>query len=217
MADHGKGNPFYFGRKRSEMLAFLPNRATRVLEIGCGDADFGAAVREKFDCEVWGIEPHTPSIGKAEARIDRVLNGTFEDVVSELPAAYFDLLVCNDVIEHMADPERFLQQVAPSLTMDAHLVVSLPNVRYWKCLWELVFRKRWRYAEAGVMDKTHLRFFTQWTILDLFKRCDYEFVRFAGINRSRSFRPLPVVVASLGYFRDILYPQYGMLLKRSSV
>ena len=204
----------YFTHGRTEMLPFVPDRVTRVLEIGCGEAVFGAMLKDRYDCEVWGVEPDEASLPTANERIDHVLHGLFDDVCGELPQDHFDLLICNDVIEHMSDPDAFLAAVAPKLTADAHVVVSLPNVRYWKNMWELIALKRWRYTDAGVMDRTHLRFFTQWTIRDLFERHGYDFQTFQGINKSKSFKPLPLVMLSCGYFRDILYPQYGMRLKR---
>lgn len=205
----------YFTNQRPEMMQFLPPNIDRVLEIGCGEGIFGQTLKKQSGCEVWGIEPDGDSIEEAENQLDRVLHGKFEDVADSIPEDHFDLLVCNDVIEHIADPELFLKTVTPKLTKDAHMIVSLPNIRYFKNLWELVILKRWRYTDAGVMDRTHLRFFTKWTIEDLFTSNGFQFRKFKGINRSRSFKPLPLIVCSLGYFSDIAYSQYGMLLQRS--
>lgn len=205
----------YFTNQRPEMMQFLPPKIERVLEIGCGEGIFGETLKNRSKCEVWGVEPDSDSIEGAEKRLDKVLHGLFEDVADAIPDGHFDLLVCNDVIEHMADPELFLKTVSAKLTTDAHMVVSLPNIRYFKSLWQLVALKRWRYTDSGVMDRTHLRFFTKWTIKDLFESNGFRFKKLMGINKSRSFKPVPWILLTLGYFSDIAYSQYGMLVQRS--
>ena len=214
MSETEKRDVRYFTNQRPEMVKFLPDSMSHVLEIGCGEGIFGGMLKSSTGCEVWGVEPDEVSLPAATTRLDRVLHGTFEQVYEQLPDSHFDLLICNDVIEHMPDPDWFLNTVMPKLTADAHVVVSLPNIRFWKSLWQLTALKRWQYADAGVMDRTHLRFFTKWTNQDLFESHGFAFEKLQGINRSRSYKPLPAVVLSLGYFRDIMYPQYGMLLRR---
>ena len=99
----------YFGWAREEMRPFLPARCGKVLEIGCGAGAFLGGIQTP--AETWGIEPDAGAAEIARSRLDRVINGTFEDALAELPLRYFDTVICNDVIEHMADHDRFFDTI----------------------------------------------------------------------------------------------------------
>ena len=91
--------PGYYVSERSEMRGFLPQAYSRVLEVGCGEGAFVAQLDKS--AEVWGIEPVAAAARVASASRHRVLVGIYDDVCSELPDQYFDLVICNDVIEHI--------------------------------------------------------------------------------------------------------------------
>ena len=215
---HGSvnNNPSYYLNTRPEVAAFLPAGATRVLEIGCGAGSF----RRNFPgpVEYWGVEAVPTVALEARALLDRVLPGTFREVYDALPDGYFDLVVCNDVIEHMADHDDFLQAIQAKMRAGgSHLVGSVPNVRYITNLYALLVRKDWQYADAGILDRTHLRFFTRRSLERSLCLHGYHVERLAGINgvaiRYRSFPFLMkaclthVAAAVLG--RDILYAQFA--------
>lgn len=78
----------------------------KVLEIGCGVGNF----KNHLECdEYWGIEPNATAADEAIINLDKVIVGNFDEVIDLIPNNYFDLVVCNDVIEHMNDVEYFLQ------------------------------------------------------------------------------------------------------------
>jgi 2-polyprenyl-3-methyl-5-hydroxy-6-metoxy-1,4-benzoquinol methylase len=95
----------YYEQGRSEVAKFLPNNYSKVLEIGCGTGNFYGNVRQ--DCEYWGIEPLRAAAQSASKKLHKVLIGKFEEVNQQLPDYYFDLVICNDVIEHMSDHDAF--------------------------------------------------------------------------------------------------------------
>jgi 2-polyprenyl-3-methyl-5-hydroxy-6-metoxy-1,4-benzoquinol methylase len=82
----------------------------------------------------------------------------------DLPEEAFDCIVCNDVLEHLITPWQVLGKLAILLKPGGHFVASIPNVQYWGVLKDLVFEGDWRYADEGVLDVTHLRFFTRRSI-----------------------------------------------------
>lgn len=100
----------YYDSSRSEMLSFVPNEATSVLDIGCGSGNFGEIVNQARNCRVWGIEPSPQSAEKAEQRLDKVINTIFSPDIPELQNERFDVICFNDVLEHLIEPEEILIQ-----------------------------------------------------------------------------------------------------------
>ena len=150
----------YFNADRSSMGRFLPERYARVLEIGCAAGSFAKTLRQQ-PCELWGVEPNPEAARQAATMFDHLLQGTYEDTRDRLPDRYFDLVVCNDVIEHMPDHDAFLRHIRTKMTPGAFLVGSVPNVRHITCLYKLLVLRDWPYSNSGILDRTHLRFFTR--------------------------------------------------------
>lgn len=165
---------------RSEVVDFIPNQYSRVLEIGCGKGGFRANLVE--DCEYWGIEPVEEIAKLAADKLDKVLIGVYDDVVDNIPDDYFDLIICNDVIEHMIDHKAFYESIKQKVKPQAYMVGSIPNVRFLANLDELLRRKDWKYVESGILDKTHLRFFTEKSIKEDFTNHNFKIEKFIGIN-----------------------------------
>lgn len=204
--------PDYFQHKREEMLGFLPERYSRVLEVGCGAGAFAA--RLDSGAEVWGIEPDPQAAEFASSNLDRVIIGTYEQAAERLPDCYFDLLICNDVIEHMRDHDHFLRVVQRHLVPGATLVISVPNIRYVRVLGEILFRRDFRYRNEGVLDRTHLRMFTAVSLRRSLIEAGLQIERLAGINPMRINRIsltrltlIFAIVLSFGWFADIRFLQ----------
>ncbi|MCH8181064.1 MAG: class I SAM-dependent methyltransferase [Proteobacteria bacterium] len=172
----------YYLNRRPQIARLLgPEYAgARILEIGCGAGYFRESI--PFACEYWGVEP-VPSVAKeAERRLQRVLVGTFKQVYGELPDHFFDCVVCNDVIEHMDDEAEFLELIKQKIKPGAVLIGSIPNVRHISNLKGLLIDRDWEYADGGILDRTHLRFFTQKSLLRMFGAHGYEICELQGIN-----------------------------------
>lgn len=149
---------------RVEMLPFVPTGARTILDVGCDTGRFGALLRSRIpDAEIWGIDPaEFPNTA-----YDERLVGSYPD---DLPThKTFDCVVFNDVLEHMIDPWSVLQGTAAHLAPHGVVVASIPNVRHKSVVYQLVLRGDWRYAPAGILDSTHLRFFTRSSIRRLFE------------------------------------------------
>ena len=161
----------------------IPVTAQKVLEIGCAAGGFRLNFPEQV--EYWGVEPVSEAAEQARQKKIKVLCGTYDEVCDQLPAAYFDVVVCNDVIEHVADPEAFIVSLKDKLAPNGVLVGSIPNVRFWGNLINLLVRRDWKYEESGVLDRTHLRFFTAKSFRRLMNNVGYELELLNGIESKR--------------------------------
>ena len=153
----------------------------RVLDVGCADGTFGEALKRAREVEVWGVEPTKSAAAAAKAKLDRVVEGMF-DPQMDLPVGSFDCILFNDVLEHMLAPELALRYARRLLAPGGVVVASIPNIRSFPTLWRLMFHGSWEYQDAGVLDKTHLRFFTKSSIVDMFEREGFALEKVSGIN-----------------------------------
>ncbi len=171
----------YYGNDRSEILAFLPERVDRLLDVGCGSGAFGRAVKSKFGSEVWGVEPMADAAAVARQRLDRVFEGTLM-AETGLPRAHFDVITFNDSLEHFPYPEPPLRLCQQLLAPGGVVVCSLPNVRYFENMKKLLIGMDWEYEKEGILDYTHLRFFTRKSMRRTFESCGYQVLSVTGIN-----------------------------------
>jgi 2-polyprenyl-3-methyl-5-hydroxy-6-metoxy-1,4-benzoquinol methylase len=196
------------------MLKYVPEASRTVLDVGCGEGLFGHALQQQVaGREVWGIEIDPIAAGEAEGQIDKVLVGDVETVLSGLPEGHFDCVVFNDVLEHLVDPESVLRKITRYMTPNGIVVCSIPNVRYFPVLFRLILRKEWRYVDNGVLDRTHLRFFTIKSIQQMFEELRYDVLTIDGINRLNTWRPKMASLLSLGLFSDCRNKQYACVAR----
>lgn len=211
----------YDHKTRREVAVFLPEstRKMTILEVGCGYGNFRKNIA--IDCEYWGIEPIQSIARQANNNLDTVLVGTFQETYTSLPDHFFDCVVCNDVIEHMDDVDRFLQAIKLKMKKGGVIVGSIPNVRYVDNLFNLLISKDWKYVESGILDKTHLRFFTQKSLQRTFLVNGYVIEAFAGINpiklkkdsTKRVLLSLGAIIFSYIVGSDSKYTQFGFRIR----
>lgn len=164
--------PAYFQNRRPEIAALIPAEARRVLEIGCAAGEMGGALKqERPDVEVVGVEVNGDAARLARQKLDAVICGDIEAMeFLPYPLGHFDCITCGDVLEHLRDPEAALRKLLAYLHPAGCLVCSIPNIRHQSVLLELLVNGRWQYRDEGLLDRTHLRFFTLAEIRALLER-----------------------------------------------
>lgn len=133
----------------------------RALDVGCGRAALGEAVR-RLGWEVWGVEQSAEACATAGRRLDRLVEADLHDtgrVAAEAGDTRFDGLIFSDVLEHVYDPRGTLEQYLEFVKPGGRVFVSVPNAVVWTNRLRLLCG-RVEYADTGVMDRTHIRFFT---------------------------------------------------------
>jgi SAM-dependent methyltransferase len=160
---------------RPEVVARVQPAGRRILDVGCAAGAMGAAMLSAGATEVAGIEIHAPAAAIARGRLTSVY-GYDLDTLPELPypARYFDVITLADVLEHLRDPLAVLRHLRRWLADDGQIVCSLGNVRHESVLLPLLVEGRWDYAEAGILDRTHLRFFTMESMQQLLRAAGFE-------------------------------------------
>lgn len=182
----------YFSHARPEMRQLVPEAADRLLEIGCSSGLFSASLRRPGRI-LWGIEPNSTAAKSAAERLDRVIQSPIEDAVQELQDASMDCVIANDVLEHLVDPWATLRLLRRVLAPGGSFVASIPNIRHVGVIKSLWVDGRWDYADEGILDRTHLRFFTPATMREMFASTGYQVEVCVGINGE----PLPLKFALL--------------------
>jgi 2-polyprenyl-3-methyl-5-hydroxy-6-metoxy-1,4-benzoquinol methylase len=167
--------PIYYEHERPEVMEMVPNVSRRILELGCASGMLGAALKRRQDCHFTGVESCEEPARRARARLDRVIVADCEalDPDALFEPQEFDCLIAADVLEHLRDPEALLRRLQVCLAPEASIVVSIPNVRHAGVLQGAV-EGYWTYRKDGILDRTHLRFFTRREIFDMFTRLGFE-------------------------------------------
>lgn len=169
----------YYSQVRPEVVELVPDDARRILDVGCGDGAVGSAVRGPGRT-VMGIESAPEVAQRAATRLDAVHRVDLDDVASlrvtleEVQPV--DCVVAADVLEHLVDPWTTLAMLAAAVRPGGTVVLSVPNVRVISTIVPLVVFGRFEYADHGVRDRTHLRFFTRHSILELVESAGLQVV-----------------------------------------
>ena len=173
-------NPSYIG-PRPDVAKLVPTRCTTVLDVGCATGALGAHLKEtRPSLHVTGIEIDPEMAAVARDRIDHVVEGDVMDVVrgNVLADQRFDCVVLADVLEHLSDPWTAIKLMRDRVEPGGVVVASLPNVRHYSTLLSVFLFKRWPYRDRGIHDRTHLRFFAERNVRELFKGADLEITTF---------------------------------------
>jgi len=145
---------------------FVPE-GSDVLDVGCHTGILGAALREKKRCRVVGLDYDERALAEAAKKLDRAMAIDLEDpswpgVLIAEGLNRFDAILFGDVLEHTRDPKQVLTASLKLLKPGGRVIVSIPNVVNLRVRLEIL-RGSFEYQESGILDRTHLRFFTKKT------------------------------------------------------
>ncbi len=170
----------YDDNPRSELIDLITEPPHRVLEIGCGAGSTGLALKQKFqEIEYVGVEPDEGAAKIAQTRLDRVICSDIEKVQLDtfgLTKEYFDLIICADVLEHLYDPWKILFALRNNLVPDGRILASIPNIQHISIINNLL-NGNWTYSKYGLLDATHIRFFTLSEITKMFSDTGYKMIQ----------------------------------------
>jgi trans-aconitate methyltransferase len=209
----------YFSSARLDLFSLVEGEGNRILELGCGLGKTGALLKKRGRAvEVIGIELNPQIAQSAQANLDNVICGDIERLELDFSEKPFDYIVAGDILEHLIDPWAVLRRLRPFVKVGGSIVTSIPNIRNWRILADLMVRGDWHYCEEGLLDRTHLRFFTKSTIIELLEQTGYEIdlicpaFRFAPKSKSAILDQL-----SGGMLEPFITRQYLTRARRSAI
>jgi 2-polyprenyl-3-methyl-5-hydroxy-6-metoxy-1,4-benzoquinol methylase len=189
----------YYTNARADLVALLERPLGAVLDVGCGSGGVGPRLRDAGARRLVGIELDAAAAQRAREVYDRVEQGSAEEVVAAL-GERFDTILCLDVLEHLADPTAVLAGLHDVIRAGGRLAVSVPNVRHYSTFTNLVARGTFRYADAGIHDSTHLRWFTRRDMLGELERAGWKVERVAHSPVDRFGKVMRLSRRRLGEF-----------------
>ena len=151
-----------------------------ILEVGCASGYFGSTLQHD-GYNVTGVEPTPEAAAEAAKVINEVHACDLNEFFRKHPKRCFDTIVFGDVLEHLTDPENVLKECLEHLSTDGSIVCSIPNVSHISVR-ALLLEGRWEYKETGILDSTHLKFFTLESIQELFSDCGYEITALQAVR-----------------------------------
>jgi trans-aconitate methyltransferase len=169
----------YYGNVRQDVIKFVREakiKASRVIELGCSSGKTGAELKTLLGADQYvGVEKFKDAADQAATRLDAVHVADLDTVSHAdlgLGDEHFDLLVALDVLEHLYDPWSALARWGALIAPGGHLVTSIPNVQNIDVL-AMLAHGSFAYQKEGLLDATHIRFFTRASIADLLAGADF--------------------------------------------
>lgn len=166
--------PEYYRHIRHQIIELIDPTPDKVLEVGCGAGNTLAYLKKLGSKETFGIELDPQAADEAREKVDHLLVGDVEQLDLSYQKEIFDCIIFGDILEHLRDPWRVLERVTVFLKHGGQVVASIPNVRFYGTSLKLVFAGRWDYREEGILDRTHLRFFTRRSMVELFEEANLK-------------------------------------------
>lgn len=196
----------YFKGVRMDIINLIPEGKNRVLEVGCG---FGLTLLKLKELnkakEIVGVDIVNLEVN----HLDNYIVGNIEEITLPYPEEYFDVVICADVLEHLVDPWTTIKKLKKHLKKDGLFIASIPNIRNYKVLFDIVLRGDFKYVDAGILDKTHLRFFCKKNIIEMFDQANMKMIEiktnldFGASLKIRFFNAL-----TLKIFEEFFVTQY---------
>ncbi len=164
-----------------QLIVKLVRPESAVLDIGSGGGALGSHLAREMNCVVTAVDLHPDFSRYAGSYAKQCVFGNIEEQSTwDRIEGKFDHIVFADVLEHLANPCDALERCKGRLAEGGSVVASVPNIAYYRIRQHLLFG-RFDYGPSGILDMTHLRFFTAKTIAALFADCGYEVTDFQRV------------------------------------
>lgn len=154
---------------------------SKVLDIGCATGYMDKVLTDR-GCEVWGIDNDEIALGKACRFCDKVINYDLNSGKAlHIPKKHFDYILMIDVIEHLPEPDKVLDLIKPFLKKGGKIIFSIPNIAHASVRWMLL-NGGFNYSEQGIMDRTHIHFYTKDTFQKFLTSQGYKIIQMVPTN-----------------------------------
>jgi glycosyltransferase involved in cell wall biosynthesis/tetratricopeptide (TPR) repeat protein len=168
-----KKSSSYYQNVRNDLMPLIPMDAKYILEVGCAAGMTGGELKKRNGAFVAGLELNKEAASLAKKVLDDVVEGDIEKIDLPYSDHTFDCILFADVLEHLVDPISALLKVKRLLKKEGTIVASIPNVQFHGVIHKLI-EGNWTYEKEGILDETHLRFFTYKEIIKLFSQTGYS-------------------------------------------
>jgi 2-polyprenyl-3-methyl-5-hydroxy-6-metoxy-1,4-benzoquinol methylase len=210
----------YFSNTRVDLISLLPKQKVgRLLELGAGSCDTLVEIKRQGLAEVVvGVElMKLPGTNQENKLIDELIFGDFETLNNQFKADSFDVIICGDVLEHLVDPWSVVQKLKRLLKPGGLFLISCPNIRYYETFVNIFIKGSFKYADFGLFDRTHLRFFCRKDLLLMLSQggltVKLVFPSFKFYKKSKYFI---LNAITLGLFEQFLAVQYVISAEREA-
>lgn len=184
----------YYSNFRTDVYKIISDLpVNKVLEIGGGHFNLLSKLKESRNIDAWGID-----VVDLAAEDITFIHGSFEDdkILEKFSDNKFDLIIANDVIEHMIDTEKVFSMLNYLLKENGKLVISLPNIRNVQFLYQVFIKGSFPRHEEGIFDKTHLRWFCIEDVKDFLERYNFDLIKI-----HQNGRMIPNIFRSMTLFQ----------------
>lgn len=197
----------YYSRVRNWPSLFDIKTGAKILDIGCGRGVLGGYLRDKYAAKVTGIDIISENITVASHILHQAILGDIETMDISTLERNFDYIIFSDSLEHLLEPQDVLETIKPLLAPGGNVLIAIPNIRNFRVTVPLLFSDQWEYQDEGLLDRTHLRFFTQSSICKLLDRCGYQ-VEALYLDLPLSSKVGVLNIFTFGLFKRILTAHY---------
>lgn len=208
----------YFSGIRLDLISLIKKTNVKILEIGAAYGETLYYLKQNgIASEVVGIDlfedKQNPQHYKS---VDNFIFGNIEEINLEQYNNYFDIILLPDVLEHLFEPKKVLQNVKKYLTDDGQIILSMPNIRHYSAIKKIVFNGDFRYEESGIFDYTHVRFYCRKNIQELLENAGYQVVKQESSIKNYKGKSVSkfINLITLGVFEEFFSKQYFFVVRK---
>ena len=206
----------YYEGARGDFVDRLPdNPAARVLEVGCGAGRTGEMALARGKCGTFcGVELFEDAAAEARRRLSEVVVGDVESMELPWKPESFDALILSEICEHLQEPWQTVSRLAQLVRPGGVVMASSPNAAHHSVI-RMLIRGRWDLADAGIMDRTHLRWFTPHSYAELFRQAGFT-IESVGPHRKFGWKASLLNRMTLGKVSHMLHRQTNVIGRKAA-